>query len=286
MRDPALPVERECRPDGLTAKRDHLRRILTSLDSALLAYSGGVDSVYLAYEAARALGDRLVCVTAESPSYPDNQRKLALEMSERLGLRHEFIRTREMELPEYRDNPADRCYYCKRELFGQLAEIARSRGIAFVLDGNNADDRGDYRPGRRAARELGVRSPLDEARLGKEEIRLLSEEAGLPTWDEPASACLSSRIPYGSEVTEEKLAAIEAAERMLRALGFRQCRVRHHGEIARIEVPRAEMGQMLEGDTPDKVSRELAALGFKYVTLDLKGYRTGSLNEGLRLQPV
>lgn len=286
MRDLAPPVARECRPDGLSAKREHLRHILTGLESALVAYSGGVDSVYLACEAARALGDRLVCVTADSPSYPDNQRQLALEMSARLGLRHEFIRTREMELPEYRANPADRCYYCKRELFGQLAELARRRGIAFVLDGSNADDRGDYRPGRRAAREFGVRSPLDEAGLGKEEIRLLSEEAGLPTWDEPASACLSSRIPYGSEVTEEKLAAIEAAERALRALGFRQCRVRHHGEVARIEVPRAEMGRMLEGETPDKVSRELAALGFKYVTLDLKGYRTGSLNEGLLLRPV
>ncbi|MFB3853224.1 MAG: ATP-dependent sacrificial sulfur transferase LarE [Vicinamibacterales bacterium] len=263
-----------------------MREILASLESAVVAFSGGVDSAYLAYEANAVLGDRAVAVTAESSSYPAHHREMAIGLARRIGLRHEFVRTGEMERPEYRANPANRCFYCKQELFRTLTALARERGIRAVLDGSNADDRGDYRPGREAARQYGVRSPLDEAELHKEEIRALSREAGLPGWDEPSSACLSSRIPYDSEVTEEKLRAIEAAEDLLRSLGFRHCRVRHHGEIARIEVSRTEMASFVEKGISDRVCHELKGLGFRYVTLDLQGYRTGSLNEGLILRPV
>ncbi|RPJ62611.1 MAG: ATP-dependent sacrificial sulfur transferase LarE [Acidobacteria bacterium] len=270
----------------MAVKKRRLQEILVGLDSAIVAFSGGVDSAYLAFEAASVLGDRAVAVTADSPSYPAHHRDLAVALANRLGLRHEFISTGEMERPEYRANPANRCYYCKQELFGTLTTLARERGIAAVLDGSNADDRGDYRPGRQAAREYGVRSPLDEAELHKEEIRALSRDAGLPGWDEPSSACLSSRIPYDSEVTEDKLRAIEAAEDVLRALGFRHCRGRHHGDVARIEVARSDMVSLTEKETSDRVCRKLKALGFRYVSLDLEGYRTGSLNEGLILRPV
>jgi uncharacterized protein len=185
----------------------------------------------------------------------------------------------------YRSNPSNRCYFCKHELYTQLSELARARQ-AVVVDGNNADDRGDYRPGRKAAREFGVRSPLDEVDLGKAEIRQLSYRAGLPTWDEPASACLSSRIPYHSEVTVEKLRAIEQAEEALHALGFRVCRVRHHDELARVEIARDELPRALEPRVAMAIVSALKDLGYRHVTLDLQGYRTGSLNEGLRLRPV
>jgi len=286
VNDSGPPVAPDAGLESLAGKQRRLGEILAGFESAVVAFSGGADSAYLAWEAARALGDRVVCVTADSPSYPAHHRDLALDLVRRFGWRHVFIQTLEMERPEYRANPANRCYYCKQELFTRLAAFARGRGLAVVLDGSNADDRGDYRPGRQAARELGVRSPLDEAGLGKDEIRALSREAGLPTWEEPASACLSSRIPYGSEVTDEKLRVIEEAEQCLRALGFRVCRVRHHGEIARVEVPRDEMARVLEGDTAAVLVRGLKALGFKYVSLDLQGYRTGSLNEGLRLRSI
>jgi uncharacterized protein len=190
-----------------------------------------------------------------------------------------------MERWEYRSNPSNRCYFCKHELYTHLAEIARARQ-AVVVDGNNADDRGDYRPGRRAAREFGVRSPLDEVDLGKDEIRQLSHRAGLPTWDEPASACLSSRIPYLSEVTVEKLLIIERAEIALHALGFRVCRVRHHDELARVEIAQDELPRALEPGVASAIVSALTDIGYRCVTLDLQGYRTGSLNEGLRLRPV
>jgi uncharacterized protein len=286
MIDPASPAVADAGPGILASKKRRLREILGGFESALVAFSGGVDSAYLAWEAASVLGDRAILVTADSPSYPDHHRDMAVSLARRFGLSHEFIRTNEMERPEYRANPANRCYYCKQELFGLLSNLARERGLAVVLDGNNADDRGDYRPGRRAARELGVKSPLDEAGLSKEEIRALSHEAGLPTWDEPASACLSSRIPYGSEVTEEKLRAIEGAEGVLRSMGFRHSRVRHHGDVARIELDRGDMARLIEPEAAGRISAELKRLGFRYVSLDLEGYRTGSLNEGLRLRPV
>ena len=258
---------------------------LASLGSVIVAYSGGADSAYLAFIAHRTLGDRAVAVTADSPSYPERHRQLAIQIARDFGLRHEIIQTSELERPEYRANPSNRCYYCKHELYTHLSRIAAGRG-AVIVDGNNADDRGDYRPGRQAAREFGVRSPLDEVDLSKEEIRVLSRQAGLPTWNEPASACLSSRIPYHTEVTDEKLRTIERAEQALRALGFRVFRVRHHDDLARIEIARAEMPRALDPDMSAAIVRALKEAGYRYVSLDLQGYRTGSLNEGLFLRPA
>jgi pyridinium-3,5-biscarboxylic acid mononucleotide sulfurtransferase len=269
----------------MTEKERALRETLSSMGSVVVAYSGGVDSAYLACVAHDILGDRALAITADSPSYPERHRRMALEIAARFGLRHQIIRTSELERPEYRANPENRCYYCKHELYTHLTKIATGVN-AVVVDGNNADDRGDYRPGRQAAREFGVRSPLDEANLGKDEIRALSRLAGLPTWDEPASACLSSRIPYHQEVTDEKLRTIERAEQALGSLGFRVCRVRHHGELARIEIGRDELARALEPGTRETIVRELKAIGYRYVTIDLQGYRMGSLNEGLLLRPA
>src|SRR5580765_8890520 len=266
-------------------KVEALHDVLAAIGSVIVAYSGGVDSAYLAYAASRALGDRAIAITADSPSYPEHHRRLAIDIAERFALQHEIIYTREMDRPEYRANPANRCYFCKHELYTHLARIATARR-AIVVDGNNADDRGDYRPGRQAAREFGVRSPLDEVNLTKDEIRELSHRAGLPTWDEPASACLSSRIPYHTEVTDEKLRMIEHAEQAVRALGFRVFRVRHHDELARVEIARDEMPRALEPETAAAIVRELKAAGYTFVTLDLQGYRLGSLNEGLILRPM
>lgn len=259
---------------------------LAALDSVLVAYSGGVDSAFLAISAGRVLGPRALSVTADSPSYPERHRQMALQTARRFSLHHEFIQTSEVVRPEYRANPANRCYYCKQELYTHLTGIARARGLSVVADGSNADDRGDYRPGRQAAREFGVVSPLDEVGLTKEEIRALAREAGLGTWNEPASACLSSRIPYHSEVTEEKLRTIEAAEDVLHELGFRVFRVRHHEAIARLELGRDEIQRALEPELSDIIDRRLRALGYTHVTIDLRGYRVGSLNEGLRLKPI
>jgi len=225
-------------------------------------------------------------VTADSPSYPDRHRRLALSIASDFGFGHEMIRTAELERPEYRANPVNRCYYCKDELYTHLSAIARDRGFAVVVDGNNADDRGDYRPGRQAAREHGVRSPLDEADLTKDEIRALARDAGLESWNEPASACLSSRIPYGHEVSDEVLRQIEQAEDILRELGFRVFRVRHHDAVARLEIARAEMARALDPDINARIVSALKALGYQYVSLDLQGYRLGSLNEALRLRQV
>jgi uncharacterized protein len=262
-----------------------LERTLSSLGSVVVAYSGGIDSAYLACVAHRTLGGRAWAITADSPSYPERHRSLAVEIARQFGLRHEIIRTDELQRPEYRANPANRCYYCKYELYTHLSRIAVGRH-AIVVDGNNADDRGDYRPGRQAAKEFGVRSPLDEVNLAKDEIRELSRRAGLTNWNEPASACLSSRIPYHTEVTDEKLRTIERAEGALRDLGFRIFRVRHHDDLARVEIGRDEMARALEPEIGAAIVRELKAAGYRHVTLDLQGYRSGSLNEGLLLRPV
>jgi uncharacterized protein len=272
--------------DTLWTKEQMLHGLLSQLGSVIVAFSGGADSAYLAHAAHKVLGARALAVTAESASYPDAHRQLALRVAREFDIPHEIIRTAEIQRPEYRANPANRCYFCKDELYSHLSTLARERGFAVVVDGSNADDRGDYRPGRQAAREHGVRSPLDEVELSKADIRSLSHAAGLPTWDVPASACLSSRIPYGSEVTEEKLRTIEAAENVLRELGFRVFRVRHHETLARLEIARDEMPRALEPSVAERLTRDLRALGYQHVTVDLQGYRLGSLNEALRLRPV
>lgn len=286
MRPPADAREGRAGNGDLDTRESALYRVLAQRRSLIVAYSGGVDSAYLAYAATRVLGPRALCITADSPSYPERHRQMAVRLAAEFGFRHEIIRTDEMARPEYRANAGDRCYHCKHELYTHLTAIARDRGVAAVADGSNADDRGDYRPGRTAAREFGVLSPLDAADLTKSDIRELSQRAGLPTWDEPASACLSSRIPYFSEVTGEKLRTIEQAESVLRDLGFRICRVRHHDSIARLELGRDEIARALEPEMAEAIDRELRALGYQHVTVDLRGYRLGSLNEALRLRQV
>jgi uncharacterized protein len=271
---------------SLAVKAARLRELLAGYRSVLIAFSGGVDSAYLAIAAHAVLGDRALAVTADSPSYPDSHRQLALKIARDFALPHEVIQTAELERPEYRANPANRCYYCKDELYSHLAALARQRDIEVIADGNNADDRGDYRPGRLAAREHKVKSPLDEADLTKADIRQLARAAGLESWNEPASACLSSRIPYGSEVTDERLRQIERAEQVVRELGFRIFRVRHHDTVARLEIARAEMSRALDPDVNARLVSSLKALGYQYVSLDLQGYRLGSLNEALPLRPV
>lgn len=263
-------------------KEAALCETLSSLGSVIVAYSGGADSAYLAYIAHQTLGPRATAITADSPSYPDRHRRMAIDIAARFGFQHQIIQTSELEQDEYRANPTNRCYYCKRELYTHLSQLAVERH-ATVVDGNNADDRGDYRPGRSAAKEFGVRSPLDEVDLSKADIRALSRRVDLPTWDEPASACLSSRIPYHHEVTGEKLRTIERAEDALRALGFRVCRVRHHDDHASVEIGASDLARALEPEMAGTIERAVAAAGYSRVTIDPRGYRTGSLNEGLRL---
>jgi uncharacterized protein len=263
-----------------------LRDRLAGLGSLIVAFSGGADSAYLAWMAADVLGPAALAVTADSPSYPARHRQRAIQFARTFDLRHEIIHTNEVSRADYRANPVNRCYYCKHELYSGLTAIARDRGFAAVADGSNADDRSDYRPGRQAARELGVLSPLDAAGLTKEDVRELSRRAGLPTWDLPASACLSSRIPYYTEVTPEKLRTIEAAEDVLAALGFRVFRVRHHDDLARVELGRDEIARAFEPAIRDRIVSELKTLGYRYVAVDLQGFRTGSLNEPILLQQV
>jgi uncharacterized protein len=282
----AIPVPDVSETDeaALDEKARALDAILQSLESVVVAFSGGIDSAYLACAATRVLGSRALCVTAESASYPERHGDMARRIARERSLHHEIIGTSELARPEYRANPENRCYYCKQELYTHLTQLARTRGFHAVIDGNNADDRADYRPGRQAAREFGVRSPLDDANLTKADVRELARRAGLSNWDEPASACLSSRIPYHDEVTADKLRQIERAEAAVRRLGFRIFRVRHHDQVARLEIGRDEMPRALEPEIASALVRELKALGYRYVAVDLQGYRTGSLNEGVPLR--
>ena len=262
----------------LDAREQLLLEGLKNLGSAIVAFSGGTDSAYLAWAANRALGERALAITADSASIPRSHLEDALDFARRFGIRHEVIATREFENPLYLENSTDRCYHCKDELFTRLDEMAVERGFAAICYGVNKDDTGDFRPGHSAARKHRVVSPLLDAGLGKNDIRELSRRAGLPTWDRPASACLSSRIPYGTAVTPENLRQVEAGEEALRRLGFRQCRVRHHGEMARIEIAQDELPRALTVEMAAEFTRIFKALGFRFVTLDLEGYRQGSFN--------
>jgi len=262
-------------------KELRLQKQLAEFPSVIVALSGGADSAYLAWAAHHTLGERALSVTALSPSYSAHDRAVVEEFVRQLGVRHEFIETREMENPKYRANAADRCYFCKDELFTVLDVMAQERGFAAVAYGVNADDTLDFRPGHRAATEHRVLAPLLDARLHKAEIRLLSQRAGLPTWDRPASACLASRLPYGTEVTPERLALVERGEAALRELGFRQFRVRLHEKLARVEIAPEEMPRAMSPEMSASIAARLKAAGFTYVALDLEGYRQGSLNEGL-----
>lgn len=260
------------------AKYRELQRTLSELGSVIVAYSGGADSALVLKVAHQALGERALGVIAVSASYPESERRQAVALAAEIGVPVEEINTDEMDDPNYVANRGDRCYYCKHELFTRLEALRQERGYAAIADGYNADDVGDFRPGIRAAQEQQVRHPLQEVGLAKSEIRDISRELGLATWDKPAMACLSSRIPHGTPIQVGMLHQVDRAEEALRTLGFRQLRVRHHNKIARIEVDLAELPRLMEPGIRDQVVRELKALGYAFVTVDLAGYRTGSLN--------
>ncbi len=260
-------------------KMENLRKILRDMESVVIAYSGGVDSTFLLKVALEELGDKALAVTATSSTYPAQEQAEAQKLARELGARHKLIVSEELDIEGFADNPPNRCYYCKNELFSKLLVVAKDEGINYVLDGSNFDDLNDHRPGMKAAKELGIRSPLKEAGITKEEIRCFSKEMGLRTWNKPSFACLSSRFPYGTRITEEKLSQVDRGEIFLRSLGFQQFRLRHHNEIARIEISREQFSLMLE--KVDQVVKELKACGFTYVTMDLEGYRIGSMNETL-----
>lgn len=262
-------------------KEESLRKLFRELDSVIVAYSGGVDSSYVAYVANAELGPRAVCITGQSASLPAYQRREIDETVQRFGFNHEVVQTEELENDSYQANNPDRCFFCKDELYTKLESLAQARGIQHIVDGSTVDDLGDYRPGRQAAKQHAVRSPLIEVGLSKSEIRELSRRVELPTWDKPASPCLSSRIAYGTTVTIERLSKVDRGEEILRELGFREFRVRHHDQLVRLEIAPAEMDRALRKELIEELATRFRELGFKYVTLDLHGFRSGSMNESI-----
>jgi len=264
----------------LQDKADKLRMILADMGGCVIGFSGGVDSTLLFAVAVEVLGLNALAVTATSQTFPERELKEARELAEQIGGRHLVIVSEELDIPEFRDNPRNRCYYCKKELFGKLKVIAEAEGLTHVLDGTNIDDTWDHRPGRLAAEELQVSSPLEQAGFTKQDIRDLSRKMGLPTWDKPAFACLSSRFPYGTAITRERVSQVGMAEESLHTLGFRTLRVRYHGSVARLELGEQEF-ESATGVLRDEVVRLLKKAGFTYVSLDLQGYRTGAMNESV-----
>jgi len=267
---------------AVLSKEQSLRKLFRELGSVVVAYSGGVDSSYVAFVANEELGENAICVTGESASLPVYQRTEIDRIVGEFGFHHEIVETDEVQNPQYQANDGNRCYFCKDELYSKLEEIASNRSIVHIVDGSTVDDLDDYRPGRKAASEHSVRSPLIEVGLNKEEVRQLSRRVSLPTWNKPASPCLSSRIAYGTTVTIERLRKVDSGEEILRELGFREFRVRHHDSLVRLEISPAEMDLALKRDVVDQLAKRFRELGFKYVTLDLQGYRSGSMNEALK----
>jgi len=266
----------------IETKTKKLKEIFQSMGRALVAFSGGVDSTLLLKVAQDTLGDNnILAVTAHSPLYPDRELAGVKKLIQTLGARHRLIESNELEIPGFSENPPNRCYYCKEKLFRELLEIAKEESIPFIVEGSTLDDDRDHRPGRMAVQELGIRSPLKEASFTKIEVRELSKELGLPTWDKPSFACLASRFPYGEEITEQGLRMVDQAEDFLFGLGFKQVRVRHYGSLARIEILNEEMSRLMNGSLREKVVSYLKGVGYRYITLDLQGFRSGSMNEVL-----